>query len=228
MGLDVSVFKGDKNIKSLCKVGGKEGEVRPVSINGKRITKKSAEYPDHLFTLGYFRSSYSSGGYNNVVTQLTRMNMYTVFEERVLEDDSGEFGEYMFVPDWKEARRRLTVLRKALVNSDRFIVDTVILNNQKISSEEDALDLFRQEREKDMGDRSYSNRNGEFSPKKPMRIYGLIKGSTDVLKKGEPCVYVVTRMEDIDFYITATDIMIETCDMAIKDTDHTYFMYWWG
>ena len=53
------------------------------------------EYPDHLFKIGYFRSSYNPSGLNNVLGKLGVDDLYGIFDCP---------GEGKIVPDWEESK----------------------------------------------------------------------------------------------------------------------------
>jgi hypothetical protein len=68
------------------------------------IELPSATYPDHLFKIGYLRSSYNDGGINRLLDIAVGRDLYWVFgRERE--------GAYHFVPDWQAARERAATLR---------------------------------------------------------------------------------------------------------------------
>lgn len=224
MGLDVTVYKAGKNVKSLGKTHGKKGETQMRIRTGKPVEKISKKYPDHMFTLGYFRSSYNDAGTNNVLDQLTGLSMHDAFKRKVILED-----EYEFIPDWEHALKTLKEIHDRLDDSDLFRVTTVSVEGKqdKPKREDEALEIFRAE----LGDHedlySYTSGKGHFYLDDPQEVYAVIPG-TDEHWKDEPCVYVVWKMKDADWYMQAVEIMIETCEMVLADPDHTYYLTWWG
>ncbi len=70
----------------------------------RRIEEPSKTDPEHMFKIGYFRSSYNDGGLNAVMReQLAGRDLYWIFQPP-------EDREYCFVPQWDIARGRVTQL----------------------------------------------------------------------------------------------------------------------
>jgi hypothetical protein len=73
------------------------------------IEEASEKYPEHMFKIGYFRSSYNSGGTNSVLERLGVPNLYDIFVQQT--DD-----EYHRRIDWEDAKktvkRAIAMLRK--------------------------------------------------------------------------------------------------------------------
>lgn len=75
----------------------------------RRIENNSAKYPDHLFKVGYFRSSYNDAGINRKLSNSIGKDLYWIFS-RERED------EYEFKPDWQEVRKRVEQVQKELAD----------------------------------------------------------------------------------------------------------------
>jgi hypothetical protein len=72
------------------------------------INIDSTTQPDHLFKIGYFRSSYNNAGINAYVNRLLcKPGLYHIFPEG--NDDSG-----FFRPDWAGARARALEMAGAI------------------------------------------------------------------------------------------------------------------
>jgi hypothetical protein len=193
----------------------------------ERVSLDSSNHPDHMFKVGYFRSSYNEGGINHLLrSALDGHDLYWIFEPP-------QNGDYV-KPNWRKARARankvLGELRK-YAREESWSVHTAQLHFDSPNmprNEKEALDLFRSEIERhektDASFRSYSCLAGEF------RLDGE---PTFALIPGRgffgPCVYAVTKAEDLEWYTKALEIVIETCDYVLsqKDKDQ-YRLYWSG
>jgi len=72
-------------------------------ISEEQTEIDSEKYPDHMFKIGYMRSSYNSGGFNSVVKKIVGHDLYWLFG---VEDVQ----EYVVRPDWKTALIRCDML----------------------------------------------------------------------------------------------------------------------
>lgn len=73
-------------------------------------------YEEHLFKLGYLRSSYNGGGINNILRNTIGKDLYYIFRG---EDDSGE--EYYRLIDWPAA---LVKCQEVLAEYKAFVEET--------------------------------------------------------------------------------------------------------
>ena len=71
----------------------------------QKIKLPSATYPDHLFKIGYLRSSYNSGGTNHVLRNALDKDLYWVFGYEGNAEPDNE------APDWQASRDRALALR---------------------------------------------------------------------------------------------------------------------
>jgi len=84
MGLDVYLANGKTyNTEWEC------DDYETIEIN-------STLYPEHLFKIGYFRSSYNSGGINRVANRYSLLDLYDIFDPH----------SYTFIPDWADAMKK--------------------------------------------------------------------------------------------------------------------------
>ena len=74
------------------------------------IELPSAKYSEHMFRIGYFRSSYNDSGVNNILRQITGEDLYDIFQPN---------DEYRIYPDWEEARRKTVELLEKMVEFSR-------------------------------------------------------------------------------------------------------------
>lgn len=93
-----------------------------VEIPEEKIEIDSEKYPDHLFKIGYMRSSYNSGGFNSVVSELVGHDLYWLFGVDGTDN-------YIVHPDWKVASTRCQMLIDQLAMDPGYIVMRVDLEN---------------------------------------------------------------------------------------------------
>ena len=186
----------------------------------------SEKYPGHYFKIGYFRSSYNGGGINHILENLGLPRLDKVFN--VNPDD------YNVQPDWVKVKANLQKLLEDFKSKPGYRVHTISNNifqpEKGPTSKKDALDIFMSEVEKHKewgSDEGYSNINGEFYIKTPMKVLGLIPGKENLLGTRN-CVYIVTESEN-QWYEEAIEIMIDTCDYVLaQDNINQYYLHWSG
>jgi len=197
----------------------------------KEIELSSEKYPDHLFKIGYFRSSYNSGGINHILRNLGEGNdLHWVFGR----DDDG----YVFAPNWEQAKERAKELIELLSSNEAYYVAreswNIFSGPPDVKSEKEALDIFKEELTKSSGLGSYSNGKGTFFMEKPLPVYGIVLGQEEMLSRSIPCVYLIHKAEDEEgegysFYVQALEIVIETCDYVLSQPDpEKYYLHWSG
>lgn len=190
--------------------------------NEKKIEINSSKYPDHLFKIGYFRSSYNDGGINHILNQINGKNLYDIFNPN---------DEYEFAPDWLKAREKAVEFRDKLIqfsksNGGIYLLKVLKLGYNKQLSEKDVMDLVVKRRSEKHPFDTYSNRDGLFSFDKPLdvvsvidtddKIYLAIKGDID----NNPD-------EGIGWYIQAMEIVIETIDYVLsQDKQEDFYFHW--
>lgn len=221
---------------------GEWGEA-PESLK-KKIQEPSTIKPDHLFGIGYFRSSYNEGGINRVAEVATgKYGLYWIFDRE--QDD-----EYSFQPDWQKARARAQQLIDEMeANAKKtggplFVMDCMAnmfddlaTVAQRCSSKNDALQIYQGEYERcedgdgPFGGGGYSNIRGEFYHKTPIEVVGVVHGARKGILAGalEPATYLVCRQSDetLQFYADALRIVIETCDYVMaQEKPKQYWLHW--
>lgn len=99
MGLDIT----------LEKVQRKNHKKKGMKTN--TVIFNSAKYPNHLFKIGYFRSSANELGINNVLEERGLENLYDILNP---------FYEYFFQPNWEQAKIKCTNLIKKYNTIDKY------------------------------------------------------------------------------------------------------------
>jgi len=181
------------------------------------------DYPDHYFRIGYFRSSYNSGGIERILRNLDLPTMYDIFQK---EDE-----EYAFQPDWQDALTRVTEIISLFKEKGAYRVHTVsanIFSEPDIKSESAALSAFIDETNREHRfESNYSNKTGEFYIAEPLTVLAIIPGKSTLLRERD-CVYVVTE-SDNSWYEQALVIIKATCEHVLaQDDKEKYYLHWSG
>jgi hypothetical protein len=181
------------------------------------------DYPDHYFRIGYFRSSYNSGGIERILRNLGLPTMYDIFQK---EDE-----EYAFQPDWQDALTRVTEIISLFKEKGAYRVHTVsanIFSEPDIKSESAALSAFIDESNREHRfESNYSNKTGEFYIAEPLTVLSIIPGKSTLLRERD-CVYVVTG-SDNSWYEHALVIIKATCEHVLaQDDKEKYYLHWSG
>lgn len=185
----------------------------------------SSLYPDHLFKIGYFRSSYNRAGLNRVMDVMGMPTLYDIFNDN---------NEYMFSPSWRNA---LIEVNKALVLLDEYektdanmytpvyISDNSVFGDKVHFKEEEALDVFLEEINKDHSFNSaYQSKNGYFDPR-GVKVFGIMPGR-DAFSTG---VVIIIEKDDDDWYYHAYEIVKETIEYVLsKPNPEHYYLAWSG
>jgi hypothetical protein len=191
----------------------------------EQIEEPHPNYPDHYFKIGYFRSSYNSGGIERILRNLGLPTMDDIFKHK------GE--DYYFQPNWEESLARCEEVIEEFKKKGSYRVNHVSSNMFKqpdVHSEKEALDIFMDElSKKKQGDEgyNYSNSNGEFSFHEPQKVLAMIPGTYKIFNE-QPCVYVVTE-SDNTWYINALEIVRDTIKHVLsKENKEQYYLHWSG
>lgn len=198
------------------------------------IKLDSALYPEHMFKVGYLRSSYNSGGINSVMERAGCPTLYDIFEPG--RDD------FYVTPDWEASLVRVeqaitayrATLQDPLGSFDVMEVRDPIFGG--VATPKEALDLFKEQvktyldrKEKDPNAwSSYSNREGEFFLE-GRKVYGFIPNSG--WGKGFHVIVgkKVTEKPEDDWYLQALLITKETIAYVLSqpvDEQKQYFFGW--
>lgn len=204
----------------------------------KEIKIDSTLHPDHLFKVGYFRSSYNEGGINSTLKNFVgKRGLYWIFPE-------GSSESYHVKPDWKSAIVRVDKLIqeiKGRVERDgEYDVSQVsflprnLSGDKAINSSEKALQVFMEQKKKNEGSSfpNYSNGDGLFlleadEDGKDRIFRAAICGSSPYNET--PAVYVVLEsLGHYDWYIQALEIVKETCEYVLAQENPDQFRLCWS
>ena len=195
--------------------------------NKEKIELDSDLHPEHMFKIGYFRSSYNGGGINRILEKQGLPDLYEIFD---IEYEGGEVQ-----PNYSAALKKVKeVIAQLKEGDDGYGVCCVSPNHfskPTVNSENEALEIFRNEINKNSGESmSYSNINGEFYLDKPMQVVGLVPGFENVLTKGHPCTYVIYKNENgLNWYVEALEVVQETLEFILAhENPQEFYMYWSG
>lgn len=178
---------------------------------------------EHYFKIGYFRSSYNSGGIQRILRNFGLNDLNWVF--------NNPESTYEFVPDWNQALSRIDQLIEDFSKVGGYRVDAVSDNMFKepdVRSEAQALSAFLEETARErVTEHNYSNAKGEFFLAEPLKVLALIPGTQTVLGERK-CVYVITE-SDNTWYSQALQIVKETIEFVLSQDDkEQYYLHWSG
>lgn len=201
----------------------------------ERIELPSEKYPEHMFKLGYWRSSYNDGGINGVLRRTIGKSLYDLLP------GNPDTGEDIF-PDWNDMLALALALRAGFQTYQelgKYDVRTVeahsISQDASPVTPREALEIFFNERERhDRAFENYENMRGTFLFHSPMIVRGIIPGKQrngpwqiDV-PAVESVMYIIHE-QDHSWYAQALDIVVETIEYVLKQEDkERYGMYWSG
>lgn len=217
----------------------------------ERIHFDSKTEPEHLFKIGYMRSSYNGAGINAVAHVFGLPDLYEIFE---IDND-----EYYQEHDWDTIYQNVKdAVEKWQAHADspagKYYVhqfrpsfsnklgpgDTLI--PEGVTSEHEAIERLneqylkkKEEIDKDEWRMSgWSCRDGEFYPK-PLKVAAIIAGAWDPTKtlyfRNMPTTYLVCEREDestIQWYVTALRIVQEMVEWILGHSDKDQFYMGWS
>lgn len=202
---------------NLGKYGQDEDTVETIEIDHDK-------YPEHLFKVGYFRSSYNGSGLNRLLSNQGLPTLHDIFET--------EGSDYYVRPDWEKALAHSNELLEELKVIDLYRVRAFNNNPFKsefnVESEEDALDVFKKELERESSFSSYSNSDGSFYKENPLQVLAVIEGVG--WPNNTPTQYVIHRYEDDkEWIVKAIEIVRDTCEFVLghENTDN-FILHWSG
>jgi hypothetical protein len=187
-----------------------------------KVEQDSKLHPEHMFKIGYFRSSYNAGGIQRVLRNFGLKDLNWVF-------DADE--QYEFKPDWNQAFDRINDLISDFSKMGAYRVDAVsgnMFREPDIMSEAQALNAFLEEKARERAsEHNYSNGKGEFYLAEPLKVLAMIPGIQTVLGE-RPCLYVVTE-SDNSWYSQALEVVRETIEFVLSQEDkELYYLHWSG
>jgi hypothetical protein len=199
----------------------------------EEISLNSSKYTEHMFKIGYFRSSYNSGGIDHILRDMVGMDLYSIFEPKE---------RYEFIPDWKKAR---SITEEVLNKFKQRIEETggvstmevtYGLSHNGINNVQDALEVWKKRyseeknRDKSFLGGSFSCKEGEFFMDKPIEVCAIMPGfKKGFIRAQEPCTYVIYKnKEGYKWYIEALEIVVETIDWVLKQKKPEQFLLHWS
>lgn len=206
-----SARKIDKNIEKELGLG--EYGKHPDKVE---IYENSSKYPDHLFKVGYFRSSYNDSGFNSIMRNLGLQS---------LDEIIGYTGEYEFEPNWNQVKINAWNVINQLNKKDYILKSFFVGKNPysdkcPANSQKQAIKITQDELDREQFFKGgYSNINGEFFPE-GLEIVGLVPTA----EYGGTGVTVIHKTSN-DWYIQALEIVIETCEYIVNNPG-TYRLHW--
>lgn len=189
--------------------------------NKECIEIPSEKYPDHYFKIGYFRSSYNSGGIERILRNMGLPTLSHVF------NNHGE--EYEFQPNWEESLEAINALILLFKEKGAYRVNSVSANmfkDSEVDSESRALEIFLEQMKK-ASEFNYTNSDGEFYLNEPIKVLAMIPGKQRIFGERD-CVYVVTE-SDNTWYLQALEIVKETIEYVLsRENKEQYYLHWSG
>lgn len=216
-----------------------EYESHPAMV---KIEENSAKYPDHMYKIGYFRSSYNDGGIEHVMKNLGVPALYDIFDR-----NRGE--EYEFVPDWKAVRDNASLavaalkakMAESISQYYPIFVGMSFLSkpSEYPSSQEAAVKIFekalpqlleRAAKPDDSWGGDYSSKDGYFSVR-GLQVFAALPGQGLFHEQG---VYLMVKNDGKDgahpltWYLNALEIVEETADYVLTQPDPQHFYIHWS
>jgi hypothetical protein len=200
----------------------------------RKIEISSTKYPDHLFKIGYFRSSYNDGGINSVLGTAIGISLYDIFG---VDNKSG----YIITPEWEEAKENtvsaISKYKLFLEGSEGFVTDRVQSPVKPLNDESEVMAAFIKQyhewnRSKDKRHFSdYSNASGTFTLKGEYKIYAVFNVPAK-FGMGVDTILVTKRPADwtpeSDWYYTALQIVLETIEWVLSQPDKEQYVLHWS
>jgi len=186
------------------------------------IEEASKIDPNHVFKIGYLRSSYNSGGINSVLSRAGCLDLYDIFEPG---DD------YLVHPDWDAALVRVNRAideYKDYLNGQMGKYDVMRVGDIGVGGAKDeagALRLFKEQLDRKVdGFRAYSNRDGVWYLD-GIKVLGVIRNSG--YGGGSFLIYEKDHPVDRNWYLTALEITREMIQYVRAKPDRkNYFLSW--
>lgn len=201
-----------------------------------KINQDSSLDPEHMFKVGYFRSSYNSAGINSYLRNLGMNDLHDLFEPN---DD------YDFKPNWHEALEKTDHLIQAYElylqsPQAKYVAIEISANpyasENGINNEKSAIDAFVEKtkgRSEDSGFSSFGCNLGDFylSGIKLVAVIPRDKSVKDPFGRGQVFYAIVEKekTDEKDWYLTALQIVKETITYVLNQPDsEAYFLSWSG
>lgn len=206
-------------------------------LGKKSVEFPSTKYPDHLFKVGYFRSSYNPGGYESVVERLGVPEASLSF---IFNTDNQYYQHPYWIESLGRCKNALTNLCGVLSCEDSkyditFIEAEGLFGDQPTLKGEQAAKQICMEEMKKVNQEwgGWSNKQGHFWSK-GLEVVGILPGKATFSLIGKPRlgVYVVYKMPADTawaFYSQALEIVLETIQYVLAQPDpENYYLAWSG
>ncbi|MEI7751593.1 MAG: hypothetical protein WCJ71_05825 [Candidatus Omnitrophota bacterium] len=190
----------------------------------------STKYPEHMFTMSYYRSSYNGDVFNNFCrTRYNNEGLYYIFDL-----PSSPDVEYIF-PNWQESLTRANLLL-SLMKKDPFKninIGETLLNYTEPQSFEQAIVMFKQRyyecitAKHGFGDEhDFLDNTGVYSLTSPMPVLALLP----ITRGDRRSILIVTKSEEAvtTWYEQATEIVIESITRVLKQPDPENYCLGWS
>lgn len=206
----------------LLKTGPRHWDVIKAGI--ENIEHNSPTHPDGLFNIGYFRSSYNSGGFNSVMERYNVPDLYVIFD--VADHD------YYVIPDWEASLERAQIARQKLleVNTDYSVIEFHPINVHQedakhLPDESNVIDYYLKNRPVDHNNYLLYNKLLMTLPPNT-KIVGIVHGQ-NVL--GKPCQFLIIDKPLDKSYYDCMDVIVETCEYVINSGyPEQFYLRWSG
>lgn len=202
-----------------CDEYGSSNDVTNIELDSKI-------HPDHMFKIGYLRSSYNSGGINSVLKRIGCPDLYDIFEP-------GE--DYYVSPNWQLAQARAQAAINAIkehMAGPMAAYDVIEVNGyDPVGSKEEALELLRKEMDRPSSfGGGYSNRAGDWFLGDGLKIVGAVPGKPSFM--GNPTYYLFTKSDEVGgnfkWYMEALEVTKEMIDYVLAQPDPDNFYLGWS
>jgi hypothetical protein len=185
-------------------------------------------YPEHLFKIGYLRSSYNGSGLNSVLRELEIPDLYGIFEV-----GDGYYNDI----DWQAALERvnesLEKFQLFLISEESKyqVMDCNFFHTEdaEVETKKDTLEKFLGHAQAQTLSKSFSHRDGHFF------LDGINVKAVRFLPKGgrlgQPTVHLVVESKESSYtwYLQALEITKEMIEYVIETgTPEDYFLGWSG
>lgn len=217
-----------KELARAAEEYGRVGEWHDNPHNPK-VNIDSALYPEHMFKIGYFRSSYNSGGINHILEDRVGETLYSLLDVN--------HDEYVQQPDWedviKNCDRVIAAFRQSVKENPYHIieVDSILEQSNLPGNIPEALKIAQKVLCADKhGFDSFTNGNGFWSIN-GLEVFGVIPGYRKDFLQG-PVTFLVTKStekkgdEPYQWYINAIEIVKETAQWVLKqENPEKYYLH---
>jgi len=182
-----------------------------------------ARYPDHTFKIGYFRSSYNDGGFNNVMRAILgeEMDLYYIFPDQENVDWEGALvraKEMLALFDEKTSKNGCLGVLHLQSRWDHFS------GNTYPASKGDAMGVYEEEaaRHTSMFG-AYQSAKGHFWLREPIPVVAIIVGP-------DKSYYVIYKKDNEDhaWYRQALEIVISTIEFVLDQPDRQMYQFLWS